>query len=321
MHTSRRRGNRPDLIVLSLLGLSACSSSSPPATGGQDSGGPDVTVPGPDSGETTDGGAEPDGEPSDGSPAPDAVSDAPSDAPSDAEADGSASDAGPDAPVTCKTILAAHPGSQSGLYTIDLDGSGTQYPPITVYCDMAFDGGGWTMVQSYTGADSPDSLLGGTDDAGVLKAPPQPEHLGALAAWIVAPLAAMSSQVHIRHSFAADAGSDGGLWITSRDPSDGGATYMMANLRSLKLLNAGTDGGFDDWTGPQATAARLAWVPNYGGDLTVCGNPVAATKYPSVFWACGNFTSMDIYGGGQGICRWNYNSGGGPNEPMEVYVR
>jgi hypothetical protein len=295
-----------------------------------------VTVPGPEGpegGEATDGSSVPDGEPTDGSPASDAVSDATSDATSDAmsdaasdamsdaEADGGVGDAGSPSPVTCKSILAAHPGSQSGLYTIDLDGSGNQYPAITVYCDMAFDGGGWTMVQSYTGVDSPDSFAGAAGDAGVLVAPPQPEHLGALAAWIVAPLAAMSSQVHIRHSFAADAGSDGGLWITSREPADGGATYMMANLRSLRLLNAGTDGGYDDWTGPQATAAKLSWVPNYAGTTAVCGDPVAATKYPSIFWACGNFTSMNVYGGGQGICRWTYTSSGLPNEPMEVYVR
>lgn len=232
-------------------------------------------------------------------------------------ADAADANVSPTAPITCKTLHAAQPGAPSGIYAIDLDGTGTAYPTINVYCDMTFDGGGWTMIQSFTGANSPGSLTG-SEDAGVLVAAPEPGKLGGLASWVVKELAMLSTQVHIRNSFASDAGADGGVWVTTREPDAGQTTNAMTNLRNLNVLTKGTDGGFSDWTGPQATAARLSWVPLYGGGPGTCYNPVEATKYPSIYWACGNFTSMNLYAP-QGLCSWNYTGGG--NEPMEVFVR
>jgi hypothetical protein len=221
--------------------------------------------------------------------------------------------------VSCKAVKAAVPSAVSGLYTIDPDGAEGPLPPLSVYCDMEFDNGGWTLIQSFTGQDSPQ-LLGNGDvgDGGTILGTPQPGKLGGLTGSVVKALATNGDQVHIRLSFASANGADKATWVTSK-PSDATPTLVIQNLRNLDVLTKGTDGGFDDWTGPKATAEKLAWVPMYGGGPTTCANPVEATKYPSIYWACGNFTSMNLYAP-QALCRWRY-SPSVQNEPMEVYVR
>ncbi|HEX2571720.1 MAG TPA: PA14 domain-containing protein [Polyangia bacterium] len=65
-------------------------------------------------------------------------------------------------PVSCAAILAATPSIASGVYTIDPDGASSN-APISVYCDMVNDGGGWTRVVNIKGnsffhADQPAAV-------------------------------------------------------------------------------------------------------------------------------------------------------------------
>lgn len=47
-------------------------------------------------------------------------------------------------PTTCKAILAANQSAKDGMYMIDPDGAGPKMP-VSVFCDMTTDGGGYTM--------------------------------------------------------------------------------------------------------------------------------------------------------------------------------
>jgi hypothetical protein len=66
--------------------------------------------------------------------------------------DASTVDARPDAfiehDVSCKELKTRNPAATTGVYTIDPDFAAGAIAPVTVYCDMDKDGGGWTLAMS-----------------------------------------------------------------------------------------------------------------------------------------------------------------------------
>ena len=226
----------------------------------------------------------------------------------DAPAD-RAPEVAPPPSTSCLDLL--HAGATTdGVYTIDVDGPAGPIAPAAVYCDMVFDGGGWTMIESYDGTNTPRNFAADDGTTPFLTAAPRPLAFGALGSLLLDPLIADAKQVHIRNSFVANAQNADptiGWFVTSRAPAASEVTLPMANLRIHHLLNDGTNGTATDWTGPRV--ANLTWMAGIA-----C--TVSTPRYPDIYWACNNGTGLHIT---NNAARWDYGAVG--QQTMEVFVR
>jgi len=191
------------------------------------------------------------------------------------------------AATACKALHAAQPSALSGNYTLDPDGSGA-LQALSLYCDMTFDGGGWTLYYSAT-----------STAACTMEGPVAPGSAAYVAPAVAKALAAAATQVHIRTRNQA----------ATRSATSVPNAKPIVNLRGLGLLNQ--SGSVSDWTGPNATSQYLNAVCSTDGAV-----------YPDSFWACGNTTGLHIMtsaiNGGACQANWNFS---GAQENMEIYLR
>lgn len=146
--------------------------------------------------------------------------------------------------TSCSAILNSDPAAQSGYYTLDVDGFGG-LAPFSTYCDMDFDGGGWTLVAVSRGTqrlEATDIVDFSTDQYladnvwQTLKASSSELYVyGYLSGrWVVAPFANITAGAPLVCVPLSDTLSASRIFhVESSGCDDGGKDYSMVGQSSV----------------------------------------------------------------------------------------
>jgi hypothetical protein len=175
-----------------------------------------------------------------------------------------------------------------GVYRVDPDGAGSGVAPFDVYCDMTFQGGGWTLVDNdaTNAATFTSRTVGAITDPGTTGGRRLPGY-----SWSADPLLMCKSSY-----FTGSAGwltLEAGGAIAREYPTVVTQSNSHAAGWAARTLNGNTNQGMNSWIFNGSGRFGSVWIGNgstntcacdYTGDSSGLGNYTSATTTTCSTW-------------------------------------